>query len=48
MYHCNIIMLFRVESKQLMFERKGNVETNVYSGLEIFFPIYEIKFEYST
>jgi len=51
MYHCNITTLFRVESKQLMFERKTNVETNDYSrfrNLEIFFPISEIKFEYAT
>lgn len=41
-------MLFQVESKQLMFQRKANVETNVYAEFEIFLPVYKIKLKYST
>lgn len=41
-------MLFQGESKQLMFQRKANVETNVYADLEIFLSVYKIKLEYST
>lgn len=36
-------MLFWEESKQLMYQRKCDVETNIYSSLEIFFALYEIK-----
>lgn len=36
-------MLFWEESKQLMYQRKCDVETNIYSSLEIFFALYEKK-----